>query len=134
MESVYITFHCGRNEIKYRFGGYGMRLSHIFEMPSIFKQKTQYFDWKFRISIEELGISNQNFLKYQVFFILNLKYLVFREKYLVIRKRCEALNFLLEILRISKIHRIPYGTVREKKNIQKKPMILALMKQMHVQV
>ena len=78
MESVYITFHCGRNEIKYRFGGYGMRLSHIFEILVIsnknlvfqleisdFDRRTRYFKSKFfeilgffHIEFEMFGISS----------------------------------------------------------------------------
>ena len=79
MKSVNITFHCGRNEMKFRFGGYGMRLSHIFEIPSIsnkkpsfrleisdFDRTTRYFKSRFfeilgffHIGFELFGISSE---------------------------------------------------------------------------
>ena len=71
---------------------YGIRLSHIFEITTISNEKPSI-----SIEIPSISIKNLGFrLKYQVFRIrnfeilgfhtLNLKYQVFRAKYLVFRK------------------------------------------------
>ena len=77
----------------------GIRLSHIFEIPSIsneklsisieilvFRSKTLNFDRNTRYFESEMS-------KYQVFHTLNLKYQVFRVKYLVFQKRCEIQGY-----------------------------------------
>ena len=65
---------------------YEMQLSHIFQILSISNENPS-------ISIEIPRYFESDILKYQVLCILNLKYQVFRMKYLVFQKNCEIPGF-----------------------------------------
>ena len=72
--------------IIYSCNTYGIRLSHTFEVPGMSNEKTQYFNRNTQYFNRNTRYFESEILKCQVFHTLNLKYYVFRGKYLAFRK------------------------------------------------